>query len=99
MFVLCLLSKEKEERELEEIDRDAIAHRLKQDVVSYIMHYNYFEEGLFVFWGGSCGLLGVGVTHTYWCVLCVCIQLEQAGRLQRKLADLVCTIATLLLFC
>ena len=56
-------------REKAELDHDAIAHRLREDVVS-----------LFVY------LLFCCIFCVSWCFV---LQLEQAGKLQRQVADSV----------
>ena len=67
-----VFSTEREEKELADIDHDAIAHRLRQDVVSLSFINPYVQFYL------HCA---------YVCL--VLLQLEQAGKLQRKVAHLV----------
>ena len=68
-----VFSTEREEKELADIDHDAIAHRLRQDVVSL----SFIQP-----------LRSVLYLHCAYVCL-VLLQLEQAGKLQRKVAHLV----------
>ena len=67
-WLALVVDSERREQEQSEVDYDAIAHRLRQDVVS-MMHCHSPDET-------------VRRLQTF-------LQLDQAGKLQRKVADLV----------